>query len=274
LTGFENKVVIITGASSGIGKALALQLGLLGAKVAITGRNAQNLEQTTNELKRLNINVLAIVADVSLEADNRLMVDKTIETFGQIDILINNAGITMRSLFEQLDDLDVIKRLMDTNFYGTVYATKYALPHIKASKGSIVGISSIAGYRGLPVRTGYSASKFAVNGFLEALRTELLKTGIHILIACPGFTASNIRFSALDGQGNETGETVRNEDKMMSPDEAAYYIIKAIKKRKLELILTPRGRWTVFLNKWLPGIITDRLVYKNLSKEKDSPLAG
>ena len=161
---------------------------------------------------------------------------------------------------------------MDVNFYGTVFATKFALPYIKQTKGSIVGISSIAGYRGLPVRTGYSASKFAVNGFLEALRTELLKTDVHILTACPGFTASNIRFSALDGAGNETGETVRDEDKMMSPEEVAFEILKAVKRRKRQLILTSRGRWTVFLNKWLPAI-TDRIVYKILAKEKDSPLA-
>ncbi len=268
----KNKVVIITGGSSGIGKAMAFVFGQEGAKIVISARHFEALEKVGAELTAEGIDNLAIVADVSIEADNRRLIDETIKKFGKIDILINNAGITMRSLFDDLDDIDVIKRVMDINFYGTVYATKFALPYIKATNGSIVGISSIAGYRGLPVRTGYSASKFAVNGFLEALRTELLKTDVHILTACPGFTSSNIRFSALDGHGNESGETVRDEDKMMSPEEVAFEILRAVKKRKRQLILTSKGRWTVFLNKWLPAI-TDRLIYKSLSKEKDSPLA-
>ncbi len=269
----KDKVVIITGGSSGIGKAMAFAFGLDGAKIVISARHSGPLELTGKELSLKGIDNIAIVADVSVENDNRRLIDATIEKYGKIDILINNAGITMRSLFDDLEDIDVIKKVMDVNFYGTVFATKFALPYIKKTKGSIVGISSIAGYRGLPVRTGYSASKFAVNGFLEALRTELLKTNVHILTACPGFTASNIRFSALDGAGNETGETVRDEDKMMSPDEVAYEILKAVKRRKRQLILTSRGRWTVFLNKWLPAV-TDRIVYKILAKEKDSPLAN
>jgi dehydrogenase/reductase SDR family member 7B len=268
----KDKVVIITGGSSGIGKAMAIVFGLEGAKIVITARHIGPLEFVGNELSQFGIDNLTIVADVSIEADNRKVIDATVAKYGKIDILINNAGITMRSLFDDLEDIDVIKKVMDVNFYGTVYATKFALPYIKATKGSIVGISSIAGYRGLPVRTGYSASKFAVNGFLEALRTELLKTDVHILTACPGFTASNIRFSALDGAGNESGETVRDEEKMMSSEEVAYEILKAVKRRKRQLILTSKGRWTVFLNKWMPGM-TDRIVYRNLSKEKNSPLA-
>jgi dehydrogenase/reductase SDR family member 7B len=268
----KDKVVIITGGSSGIGKAMAFAFGNEGAKIVITARHDIALQVAANELTKAGIENLALVSDVSIEQDNKQLIEATIRRFGKIDILINNAGITMRSLFDDLDDIEVIKKVMDVNFYGTVYATKFALPYIKASKGTIVGISSIAGYRGLPVRTGYSASKFAVNGFLEALRTELLKTDVNILTACPGFTASNIRFSALDGSGNESGETVRDEEKMMSPEEVAYEILKAVKKRKRQLILTSKGRWTVFLNKWLPAI-TDRIVYKSLSKEKNSPLS-
>jgi dehydrogenase/reductase SDR family member 7B len=227
----KDKVVIITGGSSGIGKAMAFVFGNAGAKIVISARHQGPLFEVGNELSSLGIDNLTIVADVSNEKDTQNLIESTIAKFGKIDVLINNAGITMRSLFDDLEDIEVIKKVMDVNFYGTVYATKLALPYIKKTKGSIVGISSIAGYRGLPVRTGYSASKFAVNGFLEALRTELLKTDVHILTACPGFTASNIRFSALDGAGNETGETVRDEDNMMLPEEVAYEILKAVKKR-------------------------------------------
>lgn len=266
----KDKVVIITGASSGIGKALAFAFGQEGASIVITGRREDALNSVSAELSKAGINNLAIVADVSVAKDNELMVAKTIEKFGKIDILINNAGISMRAMFEDCD-LSVIETLMNINFYGTVYATKYALPYIKASKGSIVGISSIAGYRGLPVRAGYSASKFAMNGFLEALRTELLHTGVHVLTACPGFTASNIRMASLGADGSNKGDSMRDEGKMMSSEEVAQYILKAVQQRKRDLVLTGQGKLTVFLNKWLPGLM-DSMVYNTLAKEKDSPL--
>ena len=176
----------------------------------------------------------------------------------------------MRSMFETVD-LNVLKQVMDINFWGTVYATHAALPYLKKSRGGIIGISSIAGYRGLPVRTGYSASKFAMNGFLEALRTELLETGVHVLIACPGFTASNIRAASLNSEGKITGETMREEEKMMSSDEVAARILQAYLAKKKTLVLTFQGKLTVFLNKWRNGFL-DRLVYNTLKKEKDSPL--
>ena len=263
-------VVVITGASSGIGEALAFAYGRTGAAIAFCGRKADALQLTANALTGAGITNLPVVADVSLAADMQRLMDETVTRFGRIDILINNAGISMRSMFVDADP-EVLRKLMDINYMGTVYATRYALPHILKTKGSIVGISSIAGYRGLPVRTGYSASKFAMNGFLEALRTELLHSGVHVLTACPGFTASNIRFAAIDGHGQVGGETVRDEAGMMTADECAAHILKAVQHRKRELILTTQGKLTVFLNKWLPGL-TDTLVYNALAKEKNSPL--
>ena len=195
---------------------------------------------------------------------------ETIKNFGRIDILINNAGISMRALFKDVE-LNVLKRLMDVNFWGAVYCTKYALPYLQASKGSVVGISSIAGFIGLPGRTGYSASKFALHGFLETLRIENLKTGLHVLIAAPGFTATNVRKVALTAHGGQQGETPRAEDKMMSAETVAIHLAKAIKKRKRTLILTfVEGKLTVFLRKWLPSLV-DRLAYNHMAKEPDSP---
>ncbi len=266
----QNKVFLITGASSGIGRALAFAFGRDGAKLAICARKADALGQVSTELQRAGIDVLALTADVSVEADVKRLIEQTVAHYGRLDGLINNAGITMRSMLIDTDPA-VIQRLMDVNFMGTVYATRYALPHIQRAKGHIVGISSIAGYRGLPVRSGYSASKFAMNGFLEALRTELLHTGVHVLTACPGFTASNIRYAALDAHGQVTGETVRDEGTMMSAEECADHILRAVKTRKRDLVLTTQGKLTVFLNKWLPGLM-DRLVYNTLAKEKNSPL--
>ena len=266
----QQKVVLITGASSGIGRALAFAFGREGASIVICARKTDALNVVSRELQQAGIDNLAITADVSIEADVKTLIDQAVAHYGRLDILINNAGITMRSLVIDADP-EVFRTVMDINFMGTVYATHYALPHILKAKGSVVGISSIAGYRGLPVRAGYSASKFAMNGFLEALRTEMLYSGVHVLTACPGFTTSNIRVAALDASGQAAGESVRDESDMMSADECAQHILNAVKRRKRELILTMQGKLTVFLNKWLPSL-TDRLVYNTLAKETDSPL--
>ncbi|MBZ0244577.1 MAG: SDR family oxidoreductase [Cyclobacteriaceae bacterium] len=265
----KDKVIIITGGSSGIGKALASHFGLKGSRVLITGRVKEELEAAVAELSQKGIEVVGCQGDVSLRADNDRMVDLAISKFGKIDVLINNAGISMRALFQDMD-LEVIRKIMDINFFGAVYATHSCLPHLIKSKGTIVGISSIAGYRGLPGRTGYSSSKFALNGFLEALRTELIKTGVHVLIACPGFTASNIRKRSLLKDGSAQGDSPREEGKMMTSEECAMHIYNATVKRKKTLILTGQGKLTVFLNKWVPGLL-DRFVYNSMAKEQNSP---
>jgi dehydrogenase/reductase SDR family protein 7B len=266
----KNKVVIITGGSSGIGKALAEIFGHNGSKIFITGRNVEELNKAIADIRGTGTTIHGIQADVSIESDNKKMADEAIRVYGKIDILINNAGISMRALFDEVD-IAVVKKVMDINFYGVLYATKYCLPEIEKNKGSIVGISSIAGYRGLPGRTGYSASKFAMNGFLEVLRTEHLKTGVHVLTACPGFTASNIRKRSLTKDGSAQGESPRNEGNMMTAEECASHIYNATVKRKNTLILTTQGKLVVFLNKWLPRI-ADKLVYNVMAKEANAPL--
>ncbi|MDE0558474.1 SDR family oxidoreductase [Algoriphagus sp. NF] len=266
---FKDKVVLITGATSGIGEACAEVFGREGAKLAITGRNPEKLENTVSKLRSQGFEVLPILADAGSEADNQRMAEETLSHFGQIDILINNAGISMRALFQDLD-LDVFRKVMDTNFWGTVYATKFCLPAILKSKGSIIGISSINGYRGTPARTAYTASKYAMNGFFESLRTEVMKKGVHVLVVAPGFTASNIRNTALTADGSSQGESPRDEAKMMTSEEVAEHILKATIKRKRDIVLTPQGKLAVFLNKWMPGIL-DGIVYNQMAKEKDSP---
>lgn len=266
----KDKVVIITGGSSGIGKALAEKFGQEGSKVLITGRREDELQATVHELRQKGITIQGFRADVSVEEDNRFMAAEAIKHFGTIDVLINNAGISMRALFSEVD-LNVVKQVMDTNFYGVLYATKYCLPEIIKNKGSVVGISSIAGFLGLPGRTGYSASKFALNGFLEVLRTELLKTGVHVLTACPGFTASNIRRRSLTKDGSAQGESPRTEEKMMTAAECAVHIYNAVVKRKRTLILTAQGKLAVWLTKWWPSL-ADKLVYYEMAKEANAPI--
>jgi short-subunit dehydrogenase len=265
----KDKVVIITGASSGIGKALAYEFASRGAVLVLAARRIERLQQIKEELA--DSQILTVQADVSNELDCQKIIDHTIEHFGKIDVLINNAGISMRALFSDLE-VNVIKKLMDVNFWGTVYCTKSALPYLLKTKGSVVGVISIAGYVGLPARTGYSASKYAIRGFLDALRIENLKNGLHVLVAAPGFTASEVREAALTQDGSLQGKTPRNESKMMTAEECASKIAKAVKKRKRELILTfIEGKFTVFLGKFWPGLL-DKLTYDHMKKEPNSPL--
>jgi dehydrogenase/reductase SDR family member 7B len=266
----KDKVVIITGGSSGIGKALAFEFGLQGSKLLITGRRKELLLLAESELKAKGIVVNTFAGDVSVEEDNEKMVKRAIELYGRIDVLVNNAGISMRALFEELD-LEVFKKVMEVNFFGTVYATKYALPYILKSKGSVVGISSVNGRRATPARSAYSASKYAMEGFLESLRTEVMKRDVHVLSVCPGFTSSNIRNAALTAHGTVQGESPRNESKMMKAEEAAAYIYQAIIDQKRDLVLTVQGKMAVWLNKVFPGWM-DNLTYKAMRKEQDSPL--
>ncbi len=265
---FKNKVVIITGASSGIGLACAQEFAKRGANLVLGARQYVTLCEITAALeKQYNIKAIAVQTDVTKEEDCQQLIEQALTIFNKIDVLINNAGLSMRALFNEVDLL-VLKNIMDVNFWGTVYCTKYALPQILKNKGSIVAVSSIAGYRGLPGRTGYSASKFAMNGFMESLRTELLKTGVHVMVACPGFTTSNIRVAALAKDGVAHGETSMEENKMMTAEEVAYHIVNSIAKRKRTLVITRQGKLAVWMNKLFPAF-TDKKVFELFAKEKN-----
>lgn len=263
------KTVVITGASSGIGEALAYQYAQLKYNVVIAARSIEQLKLVEHKCKEYNSSVLLVQCDVSKESDCKFLIEETIRQFSTCDVLINNAGISMRAVFNDCD-LDVIKKVMDVNFWGAVYCTKYALPYLLQSKGTVVGVSSIAGIKGLPARTGYSASKFAMHGFLESLRIENLKNNLNVLIVCPGYTASNIRNSALNNKGNNQSESPLNEAKLMSAEEVAQRIVKAVKSRKSYLYMSFDGKMLFWLNKFFP-LLMDKLVFNKVSKEKDSP---
>jgi short-subunit dehydrogenase len=265
----KNKVVVITGSSSGIGEACARLFAEQGSKVVLAARNEKRLTQITQDILNNGNEAIFFVTDISKEKDCKLLIEKSVSHYGKIDILINNAGISMRAILNELDT-SVIQKVMDVNFFGTVFCTKYALPHILKEKGSVVGVSSIAGYKGLPGRCAYSASKFAMQGFLESIRIENLKNKLHVLIACPGFTSSNIRNTALNKDGQVQSESPRDEQQMMSPEQVAKQIYLSIKKRQNTLVLTINGKLTVFLNKLFPNLV-DKLVFNHLKKEPNSP---
>jgi len=260
---FTDQVVLVTGGTDGIGKALVYLLMQQGAKVVTCGRNYDKLYHLQTQYAGKPL--LALSADVSNEADCRNMINEAISTFGTIHILINNAGISMRALFSETD-LQTIRRVMDINFWGAVYCTKYALPYITKNKGTVAAVSSIAGYRGLPGRSGYSASKFALRGWIEALRTELLQSGTNVMWVFPGFTRSNIRNVALNKDSQPQGETPLDEESLMSPEVCAAHILKAIEKRKRTLVLSAQGKETILLNRIMPEL-ADKLIYKFFFKK-------
>jgi short-subunit dehydrogenase len=267
---FKDKVVIVTGASSGIGEAIAREFARNGSRVVLAARSEAKLSAVTKEINSAGGEAIFFKTDVSIEAECKQLIEKTVEKYNRIDILVNNAGLSMRATFPEVE-IHVLQRLMDVNFWGTVYCTKFALPYLLKSKGSLIGVSSVAGFHGLPGRTGYSASKFAMHGFLETIRIENLKNGLHVMIIAPGFTSTEIRKHALTADGSEQGESPKNEQTLMSPNYVAKWVLKGIRKKKRNKLLTWEGRLTALFQRIIPTLV-DRAYYHEMSKEPKSPI--
>ena len=265
----KNKTIIITGASSGIGEATAYAFAKQGANMVLAARSIDKLQAVKQRCEHFNVQVIVVKCDVSIEKECTELINQTVKIFGGVDVLVNNAGVSMRAMFADCD-IGVLKQLMDINFWGSVYCTKYALPYLIAKKGSVVAVSSVAGLVGLPARTGYSASKFALEGFMQSLRIETLKSGIHVGMMYPGYTASNIRNVALNHTGATQQESPLDESKLMQPETVADAIVKMVKNRKRQQILTGIGKVSKWLNILLPSH-SDKAIYNFVAKEKDSP---
>jgi short-subunit dehydrogenase len=267
---FKDKVVIVTGASSGIGKAIACEFARNGSKVVLAARSEEVLAGIVKDLKSENCEATFFKTDITIQSDCKNLIDKTVAKYGTVDILVNNAGVSMRASFTDVD-LSVLHRLMDVNFWGTVYCTKYALPYLIERRGSLIGVSSVAGFHGLPGRTGYSASKFAIHGFLETIRIENLRKGLHVMIIAPGFTTTDIRKRALKADGSEQGESPREEHKLMPPEYVAKWVLKGIRKKKRNKLLTWDGRLTALFQRIVPDLV-DWAYYYEMSKEPKAPI--
>ncbi len=250
----KDKTIVITGASSGIGEAMARLYATMGARVVLGARNEQRLSQLVATIRSQGGEARYVVTDVTNEDDCRRLVECAVAEYGGVDVMICNAGISMRAAFDEVE-MSVLHRVMDVNFWGTAYCAKYALPYLLASRGSLVAISSVAGLHGLPGRTGYSASKFAITGLFETIRIEYAPKGLHVMIACPGFTATNVRYAALMADGTEQGSTPRNESKMMSAEEVARRVAEGIAKRKRLCLMDAEGRATHFVKKFAPSLL-------------------
>jgi short-subunit dehydrogenase len=257
---FRNKVAIITGASSGIGRSIALELASRGVSVMLASRTEEDLVTVQQEIQNFGGIASRYVVDVRDESRCRELVEATYKLFKRIDFLINNAGISMRANFHEVD-MEVLRRVMETNFWGSVYCSRYALPHILETSGSIVGISSICGVTPLPGRSGYSASKHALDGFLESLRLEYRKTDLHIMLVHPGYTTSNIRHVALNKIGEPHDESHLDEEKLMPSEEVAREVVAGIASRRRDLVLTREGRFITWIYRRRPQI-AERLLYR------------
>lgn len=253
---FRDQVAIVTGASSGIGRAVALQLARQGSKLVIAARRAERLEHLAVECRSLGGDVLVVPTDVSDEVQCKALIEKTLEVFGRLDMLVNNAGIAASALFDEYPDLHLFKHTMDVNFYGSVYCTYFALPYLKKTCGRIVAVSSVGGKSAIPNNTPYCASKYAMHGFYDSLRMELYQHGVSCTVVCPWWVATEFHESQLNKDGVPRGERGRAyyTKKTMTSEQCAQFVLNAAYKRRREVLMGP-GTLAVWLKVIAPGFL-------------------
>ncbi len=254
----KDNVVAITGASKGIGAELARRLAAKGAKLVLAARSEKELAEVAADCRNAGASVVTVKADVAIERDCQAVVASALEAFGRLDTLVNNAGASMWARFEDIEDMSILQRIMQVNYMGAVYCTRHALPHLRASRGRIVGISSLAGRVGVPTRTGYSASKHAMTGFFDSLRIELAGSGVTVTMIYPGFVATGIRENATGPDGKPIRVSPVREGEVMSVEDCARRIVAAIERRERDVVMTARGRLGLWLKLIAPSLV-DRI---------------
>lgn len=257
---FAGQVVLLTGASSGIGAELARQFAVQGAKLALAARDVARLETVAAECRALGGEALVVPGDVSEEPSCASMVQRTIMHYQRLDVLVNNAGLGSSGLFEQITDLSIFDTLMRVNYLGSVWCTAHALPHLKQSRGRIVAISSLTGLTGVPKRTVYAATKHAMAGFFDSLRIELDGSGVSVTVIYPGFVFSEINRRALSPDGTPFGDHgyQRRKGETMETDECCRQILRAVERRDRDLVMTWRGKIGRLLKLISPALV-DRI---------------
>jgi short-subunit dehydrogenase len=258
-------VFVITGASKGIGAELARQLAARGARLALGARNLPELEQVAEACRALGATVITVRTDVAEERDCQALVSGAALAFGRIDVLVNNAGASMWARFEDIADLAPLARLMQVNYMGSVYCTRYALPYLRQAAGLVVGISSLAGRTGVPTRTGYAASKHAMTGFFDSLRIELAGSGVDVTMVYPGFVATGIRENATGPDGRPIQVSPVREGEVMGVAECVTRIVRAMDRREREVVMTARGKIGLWLKLLAPGLV-DRLARRAIEQ--------
>jgi short-subunit dehydrogenase len=264
---FKDKVIVVTGASEGIGRALCLALASQCPRLVIAARNEARLNDLKKEIAAKGAQVLVVPTDVTQEASCKNLIQKTIEQWGALDVLVNNAGGTMWTMLEDITDTSIFERLIQLNYLGSVYCTYYALPHLKKSRGLIVGVSSAAGLMGVPTRTAYAASKHAMFGFFNSLRIELDGTGVGVTMVAPEYVLSEIHRRALGPDGRPLRKSPLQENKIMTAQTCAALMVRAMEKRDRLVLTSLRvkvGRW---LQIFSPRLI-EHIVKKAIQEKK------
>lgn len=264
-TAFRDNVVVITGGSSGIGRELAYQLAAQGALLVLAAREPTLLESVAAECRRRGARAIAVPTDVGVESQCQALVERAVAEFGRIDTLVNNAGLSMHARFDELDSVEPIEHLMRINFFGSVYCTFYALPHLRKSRGRLVAVCSLAGLTGVPTRTAYAASKHAMSGFFNSLRIETAGEGVSITIAYPGFVATEIASRAIGPHGTILGERAVQDSAVMPADECARLIISAAASRRRQVVMSLRGKLGLWLRLVAPAAI-DRIAARTVER--------
>jgi short-subunit dehydrogenase len=247
--------IVITGASSGIGAAVAMQLAAQGAWLVLTARRAHELDEVAQQCIALGGRAVLLAGDVTDAAHCQHVVEKSIAAYGKLDVLINNAGLGGHFAVQEAADLAVYERIMRVNYLGSVFCTHFALPHLIASRGRLVAISSLAGKTGVPMRAAYAASKHAMHGFFDSLRIELAATGVTVTMVCPGYVQTSFRVQALGPDGAPRGTSHVREGEVMTVDECADLTVRAIVARRRELVMTLRGKLGSLVKPLLPTVI-------------------
>jgi short-subunit dehydrogenase len=262
---FHENVVIVTGASDGIGAEVARQLADQGAWLALAARDAEKLEAVAAECRARGGRALVVPTDVAEQEQCRRLVDRTVEAYGRVDTLVNNAGIGMWARFDEVTDLTPFERIMQVNYFGSLYCTHHALPHLKRSRGRIVGVSSLTGRTGVPTRSGYAASKHAMAGFFDSLRIELADEGVSVTMIYPGFVATDIRRRAFGPDGRPLGKSPVREAEVMSVEECARRTVAAAAARRREVVMTARARVGMWLKLISPAVV-DRIARRAIER--------
>jgi NAD(P)-dependent dehydrogenase (short-subunit alcohol dehydrogenase family) len=271
---FKDRVVIVTGASSGIGRALALRLADQGAFLALAARDAERLGILAEECNRRGGKAVPVPTDVSVEGQCQALVEQAIQEYGRLDMLVNNAGMAVVARLEELPDLSLFRQVVDVNFYGMVYCTYYALQHLKASRGRLVNVSSLGGKLAIPYNTSYNSSKFAMQGFSDSLRMELAPAGVSVTVVCPYWVVTEFheRFMNKDGKPKGSEGRAFYTEKMMTADRCAELIIKAAVQRKREILMGP-GIWGVWLKMIAPGLV-EKISIESVLKPAAARISG
>ena len=252
---FADRVIILTGASEGIGRALAIELARDAPRLVLAARQQERLDAVATDCRALGATVVTVATDVSEREACRALVDAAAAHFGRIDVLVNNAGSTMWSRFDALQDLSVLERLMAVNYLGAAWLTKFALPHLVKTRGLIVAVASVAGLTGVPERTAYAASKHAMIGFFDSLRIEIAPQGVAVTIVAPDFVVSEIHKRAIGADGRPLGATPMQEARIMSAPECARIVRRGMERRERLVFTSARGRFGRWLKLVAPRVI-------------------